>query len=326
MSEEFPLKKGPTKDGTYKGAMGGTEMMMMGLKDRVSSDLLDQFQIICSRVRELDDKPRILWLHDLWNDPEASHLQDPDSRARFEKLVFVSNYQLSTYNMGLGVPYSDSIVMKNAIEPIELSPNSKDNDVVRLIYHTTPHRGLNILVAAYEALSADYGDKIHLDVYSSFNAYGWPERDKPYENLFEQIKQHPHMTYHGYQPNDVVRKALQKAHIFAYPNTWVETSCIAAIEAMSAGCQVVCPNLGALPETCGGYATMYQFNEDLNSHANKFVNILNHAIHMQLNQEDQLKQKLLFQKNWVDNNYSWSVRSQEWTFFLKELLEKNRKV
>jgi hypothetical protein len=66
------MSKGPSKDGTYKGAMGGTEMMNKGLKDRVSSDLLEQFQIICSRVRELDDKPRILWLHDLWNDPEAT--------------------------------------------------------------------------------------------------------------------------------------------------------------------------------------------------------------------------------------------------------------
>lgn len=314
---EFPLSNGPSKDGTYKGAMGGTEMMMQGLKDRVSSDLLDQFQIICSRVSELEDKPRILWLHDLWNDPAAQHLKDPDSRERFEKLVFVSNYQLNTYNMGLGVQYNESIVMKNAIEPIEYK--EKGDDVVRLIYHTTPHRGLNILVAAFEALAEDYGDRIHLDVYSSFNAYGWPQRDEPYQNLFAQIEAHPQMTYHGYQPNDVVRKALQEAHIFAYPNTWVETSCIAAIEAMSAGCQVVCPNLGALPETTGGFATMYQFEEDMNVHANKFVNILNHAIHMQLNDQN-FKQKMLFQKNWVDNNYNWNVRSQEWTFFLKDLL------
>lgn len=314
---EFSMSKGPSKDGTYKGAMGGTEMMMQGLKDRVSSDLLEQFQIICSRVRELDDKPRVLWLHDLWNDPEASHLQDAESRKRFEKLVFVSNYQLQTYNLGLGVPYSDSIVLKNAIEPITWK--DKNDDVIRLIYHTTPHRGLNILVASFEALAKDYGDNIHLDVYSSFNAYGWPERDKPYENLFESIKNHPQMTYHGYQPNHVIRKALQEAHIFAYPNTWIETSCISAIEAMSAGCQVVCPNLGALPETTGGFATMYQFNEDVNAHANHFVNILNHAIHMQKNDKN-WKQKMLFQKNWVDNNYNWNVRSQEWKFFLQDLL------
>jgi UDP-glucose:(glucosyl)LPS alpha-1,2-glucosyltransferase len=316
---EFSMSKGPSKDGTYEGAMGGTEMMMKGLKDRVSSDLLEQFQIICSRVRELDNKPRILWLHDLWNDPEAQHLKDEASRKRFEKLVFVSNYQLSTYSMGLGVPYSESVVLKNAIEPIEYK--DKKDDVIRLIYHTTPHRGLNILVAAFEALAEDYKDKIHLDVYSSFAAYGWPQRDEPYYDLFDQIEKHPHMTYHGYQPNDTVRKALQEAHIFAYPNTWIETSCIAAIEAMSAGCQVVCPNLGALPETTGGFATMYQYNEDVQAHANYFANILNHAIQMQMNDKN-FKQKMLFQKNWVDNQYNWNVRSEEWTALLKSLSRK----
>ena len=91
-----------------------------------------------------------------------------------------------------------------------------------------------------------YKDKIHFDVYSSFEAYGWKERDKPYEEVFKTIREHDGMTYHGFKPNDVVRKALSEAHIFAYPSIWVETSCISAIEAMSAGVQIVCPNLGAL--------------------------------------------------------------------------------
>ena len=308
------VELGPSKDGTYDGAMGGTELMNKALYERVDNDLLDEFYIIKSRVSWTDkDKPNVLWLHDTWDDPEVQHLKEQESRDRFAKLVFVSNYQLATYNLALGVPYQNAIVLRNAIDPIEYK--EKDEDVIRIIYHTTPHRGLNLVVAAVKAIAEEMGDKIHLDVYSSFEAYGWKERDKPYEDLFEEIRQHPNMTYHGFQPNDVVRSALQEAHIFAYPSVWPETSCISAIEAMSAGCEVVCPNFAALPETTGNFARMYQFNEDMGEHANVFANHLFQAIIE--HRDENLQKKLMFQKNWVDNFFNWDLRAAEWTDMLK---------
>lgn len=308
---------GPSEDGTYTTAQGGTELMNKALFERVDKELLEKFFIIKSRVRKLDpDRPNILWLHDLWNDPEVQHLTNPKNQDKFARLVFVSNYQLGTYNMGLGVPYSKSIVLKNAIEPIEFKEKSKDQ--IRLIYHTTPHRGLELLVPVMEKLSEILPpNSIHLDIYSSFEAYGWKERDKPYDKLFEVAKNHPNMTYHGFKPNAVIRKALQEAHIFAYPSIWVETSCIAAIEAMSAGCEVVCSNLGALPETTGNFATMYHYHEDPNHHANVFAHYLYQSI---LNYWDDNNQKrLMFMKNWTDNFYNWDVRAAEWTGLLRGL-------
>lgn len=309
---------GPSEDGTYTQAMGGTELMNKALMERVDSSLLDEFHIIKSRVRKVDpDKKNVLWLHDLWGDPESTHLKNPESRKRFEKLVFVSNWQLSTYNMGLGVPYSESTVLRNAIDPIDVNWKDKPDDVIKLIYHTTPHRGLDIVFAVVDKLSEIYGDKIHLDVFSSFEAYGWKERDQPYLQLFEMIKKHPQMTYHGFQPNYTVREYLQKAHIFAYPSIWQETSCIAAIEAMSAGCEIVCSNLAALPETTGGWADMYQFNEDISEHANIFANKLYSAI--ETRREESISKKLIMQKNWVDNFYNWDLRAAEWTNLLQGL-------
>ena len=307
---------GPTKDGTYDGAMGGTELMNKALYERVDNDLLDEFYIIKSRVSWTDkNKPNVLWLHDTWDDPEVQHLKEQESRDRFAKLVFVSNYQLSTYNMALGVPYANATILRNAIDPIEYK--EKGEDVVRIIYHTTPHRGLNLVVAAVKEIAKKFGDKIHLDVYSSFEAYGWKERDKPYEDLFEEIRQHPQMTYHGFKSNDVVRSALQEAHIFAYPSVWPETSCISAIEAMSAGCEVVCPNFAALPETTGNFARMYQFNEDMNVHANVFANQLYQAVVDSSNPN--IQKKLMFQKNWTDNFFNWDLRAAEWTDMLQTI-------
>lgn len=310
---------GPTNDGTYAAAKGGTEMMAERINAIISAHgLEDKVNVIHSRVRQLDEsKKNILLCHDLWNDPEVSHLRDPSSRERFAKIAFVSNQQFQTYHMGLGVPYSQSVVMRNAIDPIELT-EEKPTDCVRLIYHTTPHRGLELLVPCMEELAKIHGDKIHLDVYSSFNAYGWAERDKPYEGLFERIRSHPQMTYHGYQPNHIVREALKKAHIFAYPNIWPETSCIAAIEAMSAGCEVVCPNHAALYETTVGFATMYQFDEDANTHANVFINELNGSINTRL-MGAYTPDRMNFAKTYIDNLYSWELREQEWVRLLKGL-------
>lgn len=314
----------PAEDGTYTnlGAMGGTEMMMNGLRERVPSELLEQFNFICSRFRPENinkDKKNILWLHDTWDDPESEHLTKKESRSKFAKLIFVSHFQQATFNMGRQVPFVDGIVMQNAIVPIPKVEKTKDR--LNIIYHTTPHRGLELLVPVFEKLCEVLPNaNLNLDVYSSFDIYGWPARNEPYKELFARCTKHPNMNYHGYQPNDVIRKALQEAHIYAYPNIWPETSCISVIEAMSAGCSVVCPNFGALPETCANFATMYPFIEDHNMHANMFARVLHMAI---TNHWDELNQrKLEFQKIYFDNFYNWDLRAAQWKSLLEGLSSK----
>ena len=140
-------------------------------------------------------------------------------------------------------------------------------ETIRFVYHTTPHRGLELLVPIFASLAKEF-DNIHLDVYSGFEIYGWKNRDEAYKPLYEQIKQHPNMTYHGVKSNDEVLAALKKSHIFLYPNIWKETSCIALLEAIKS--QMICihPNYGALPETGANATIMYDWNEDMNHHAN----------------------------------------------------------
>lgn len=317
-TETFSFNGSVTTDELSQNAMGGTELMKYGLHQRLNPELRDKFNIICSRVRETSpDKHNILWLHDLAEDPEARHLSDPTSRARFDKLVFVSNWQMQAYNRVLGVPYADSVVLRNAINPIPV--HDKPNDgTINLIYHTTPHRGLEILVPVFEELSKHF-DNIHLDVYSSFKIYGWEQRDEPYKQLFERIKAHPKMTYHGSVSNEEVRKALQKAHIYAYPSIWPETSCISAMEAMSAGVAVVAPNLAALPETLANLGIMYQWHEDKNRHANIFANTL--ASTIQMYNSDGMKNRLQLGKVYADAFYSWEHRVKEWEAMLNQIIE-----
>ena len=306
-------------DEVSKNAMGGTERMKFALGQKLNPEILDKFQIICSRVRDIDPKLiPIYWLHDLPGDPESDHLKS-GGYTKFEKLVFVSNWQMQAYINYYKIPWYKCTVIQNAIEPI-LSIEKK-YDKIKLIYHTTPHRGLQILVPVFIKLAEKYNN-IELDVFSSFKIYGWEQRDEPYKALFDLCKEHPNINYHGFQSNDVVRKALQEAHIFAYPSIWLETSCIALIEAMSARCLCIHPNYGALYETGSNLTWMYQYQEDTRDHTLALYNELDRAI---VNvQNHHLVSSLDSTKSYIDAVYNWDRRVNEWETFLTSILKKKK--
>jgi len=249
-----------------KNSWGGTEMMRQRLIENVDKSLLENVAIHLSRPREIyEDVANILWCHDLAEDPENKILLD-GGWDKFDYFVFVSAWQRDQYIMRFGIPYSRCTVIHNAVEK-QYAPQQKDLETIRFVYHTTPHRGLELLVPIFEALAKEF-DNIHLDVYSSFGIYGWEERDETYSGLFKRIEAHPNMTYHGAVSNNEVLDALQNAHVFLYPNIWKETSCIALIEAIKSQMLCIHPNYGALPETGCNATIMYDFNEDAQVHAN----------------------------------------------------------
>lgn len=299
-------------------AKGGTELMRDALFARLPKDLLDKFQIVCSRPGKLDDsKIKILWCHDLAEDPAVSKLSDKGYRDQFDLFVFVSHWQMEKYNSVLGVPYSSSVVLENAIVPID--NYDKGTDKVRIIYTPTPHRGLELLYPAFDKL-CEIHDNIELDVYSSFKLYGWEQRDEPYQDLFKALKNHPKINYHGSVSNLEIREALQKAHIFAYPSIWPETSCLCLIEAMSARCIAVHPNFAALPETSGGLTMMYQWDIEPVNHVNRFASNLSAAIKMAHSNE--IQPILDYVKTYTDYKYGWERRAMAWNNLLVSLAKK----
>lgn len=300
-------------------ANGGTEISKRSIAKYVDPDLANEFQIIASRVRELDEtKIRIYWQHDLPEDPEVSHLKNETSRNRFHKFVFVSNWQLNEFYVKLGMPLNETMqVIENPVEPIDFVPKNKET--INLIYFSTPQRGLELLVPVFEELAKNH-DNIHLNVFSSFKIYGWEEADESFEPLYSKIRNHPQMTYHGYVNQETIRQYLQKSHILAYPCIWPETSCRVLIESMSAGLMCVHPNLAALPDTSGNLTSMYQFNENKNKHANVFYNYLDHAI-KNVNSEP-AQNYLRFTKAYADSRYNIKKISSQWEGMMHDILGK----
>lgn len=298
-----------------ENAKGGTELLIEEFKQHIPENIYNHFQIVPSRLRGFETgKIPLYWAHDLVGDPECDHLMAGGFN-QYEKIIFVSNWQMQQFISHYGIPWSKCVVIQNAINPIE--PKQKSKEKINLIYHTTPHRGLEILAPVFIKLCEKY-DNIELDVFSSFEIYGCVERDEEYKNVFELLKSHPKIRYHGFADQNTVREAVSNAHIFAYPSIWMETSCRCLMEAMSAKVLCVHSNYGCLYETAAGWTWMYQHRANKREHANILLNNLSSAIDNYWDDEIQLR---------IDNTatyanvfYSWEMRKHQWTDFLKSIL------
>jgi len=132
------------------------------------------------------------------------------------------------------------------MELITLNPETHINplDKIKLIFHPTPWRGLNVMLAAMQYIK---NPKIELDVYSSCEVYGQAfkaQNDAQYQGLYEQAKALPNVNYIGYKPNEYLKEHLHEYDIFAYPNYFgKKTFCISALESMAAGLYCITTDL-----------------------------------------------------------------------------------
>ena len=300
-------------------ANGGTELIKRRLASELPSNLTNEFQIICSRVRDLrDDKIRVYWIHDLPNDGETNHIKEQWSRDRFHKIVFCGYWQYNQFINHLNLPYDTKLaVIDNGIYPID--DHEKPTDTIELVYMSSPQRGLEILVPVFTKLVEKY-PSIKFNVFSSFNIYGWENADEQprFKQVFDQCKNHPNIVYHGFKDNSFIREYLKKCHILSYPSIWPECNSIAMMEAMSAGLLCVHPNYAGLSDTCGGLTAQYQFYGDMNTHAQAFYGALDHAI--SIIHDPATQNYLKFVKNYSDCRFNMNRIKLQWQDLLEGLL------
>ena len=303
-------------------AHGGTELMRKWLYEEMEKKepgLIDKFQVISTRVRNLDPtKQRILWIHDLAGDPEVQHLKHEENWGKYERIVFVSHWQQYQFRTHLGFPYEKGIVIQNAIHPIKVKEKPNDG-TINVCYFSTPHRGLEVLLNAWDFMKKQLGagKNAKLNVFSSFKIYDRPHLDEQFRHVYKRAQETEDVIYHGTVSNDKIREMLKTQHVMAYPSIYEETSCLTLIEACSAGCLCVVPNLGALPETGANFPWMYGWEEDPERHAHVHGHILARAIEHYWDGE--VQNLLKIQQNYFDMFYNWSLRSGQWMQFLRAI-------
>lgn len=335
LKDNFDLME--TNEISNSNAAGGTEMYMRFLYDgHIPRHLLENVQIVPSRLRQLkEDKIRVWFEHNLANDPESRRAFENGTYEKFHKAIFLSNWHYNSFMGHLGIPYDTKCAtIEGGMHCIEsyaanpLFPKKPDpKKVVNISYHTTPHRGLELLVPIFVKI-AEEDKNVHLHVHSSFKMYGWDERDKQYEALFKICKDHPQITYHGFTKHtDLIEKMKNEYHIFAYPNIWPETMCRALIESMYYGLVCVHPDLAAIADTSGSLNKyMYGGTVKPQEHANLHYAHLKLAIDEVRKNDDSLLNYLKFNRQYIQNRYSTEVVYDKWKNVLEDLNDRYKTV
>ena len=305
---------------SFNDSFGGSEnqlrLLLKYLPDRSFKDI----NLILNNANyDLieEDKINILWMHHFVNQKEAQNLGLKDFVQKLDHIVFNSNWNCKKHIDHFEIPKNKSVVIKNAIEKIDFEEKPKDK--INLVYHTTPWRGIALLLKVFKNLDLK---NIELNVCSSTIIYGKKFDSvlgKKFENIFNECKNTKNINYFGFVDNKKIIQMLKKMHIFSHPSIWPETSCIAAIESMAAGCEVVTTNLGALTETCSSFGTFVNFDRNFDSLEKKYSEVLLNSIKNFWSNENQNKLKL--QRETINATYSWDVRSLEWKNFFNETRE-----
>ena len=303
---------------SFKDSYGGSENQFRLLLKHLPDESFKDINLILNSANyDLleKDKINVLWMHHFVNQKEAKNLGSKDFVNKLDWIVYNSKWNLDQHTKYFRIPKNKSVVIRNAIEKISFV--QKPSDKVNLIYHTTPWRGLKILLKVFKNLNLE---NVELNVFSSTIIYGKKFDSilgKTYEDLFNDCKNTNNVNYYGFIKNEQIIEKLKKMHIFAHPSIWPETSCIAAIESMAAGCEVVTTNLGALIETCSPFGNIINFEKTPDKLEKTYKKALQESIKNFWS--DSMQKKLKLQRETINSKYSWDVRSVEWRDFFEKI-------
>lgn len=202
----------------------------------------------------LEAKKRFLWTGDSYDQPQNIGIGDKRVAEAIDWLLPVSNWHGKRLCEESGFPATKVHVLRNGIHS-PFFAGTEQRNMNRLIYSSTPYRGLALLPVIFSELKKRHPD-LELHVFSGFDVYGGAAgyhqpAVREYAALAERLRELPGCVLRGNIPQQELAREFMRSAVLAYPNTFEETSCITAMEAQAAGCVVVTSDLGALSETVG---------------------------------------------------------------------------
>lgn len=215
--------------------------------------------VISSRIPEIFDRPvnarvRMLWLHDIDAGPRLTAAR----AERIDHILTLSRWHRE--HVSGRYPFAREKVRqtRNGIHRPYFERPLDEPRAQRLVYTSSPDRGLDVLLELWPKIKAKAPDAVFSFAYA--DVYDRIAEQDPTIGAFRE-KVAGMLDQPGVQPlgslsqPDLVR-LMRTSRVWAHPSwasiagePFFETSCIGSLEAQAAGCLVVASGWGALPES-----------------------------------------------------------------------------
>lgn len=208
-----------------------------------------------------------LWLHDLNYGPQPDTFGAGAERV-FGVSSFHARYLEKTYPSLQGVG-----TLPNGVNMERFSPAKPvERQRFKCVYFSSPDRGLLNLLRLWPGfLATEPTAELHI-------YYGWDNIDRviamgnrsmaDFKAQVVALTKQKGVFWRGNLPQKDLTRELLTADLWLYPTGFLETFCIAAVEAMAAGLYPITSKAGALPEVIGdvvplvpGISGSYSYNK-----------------------------------------------------------------
>ena len=267
--------------------------------------------------------PLVLWIGHAHDQPAIAGLESSREKKMWSGFAFVSRWQLEQFADIFWVPPEKSRVMRNAISPVFANVSASEpwfrrNEPPVLVYTSQPYRGLEVLLDAFPQIRASIPG-IRLKVFSGFAAVNQSREDDPYVQLYQRCRTTDGVEYIGPLSQTALARELLAAAALSYPSIFMETSCIAALEAMAAGLLVLATRTAALPETTAGFAQLTEYRSDHSLLARAFADMTVESLQDMRRHPDAALERRAAQIAHVRAHHTWPVLALEWHDWLSEI-------
>jgi len=219
-------------------------------------------------------KKRFFWTGDAADQPQSLGIGDLRLTKIIDGVWLKSRWQAETLCRSSGLPRERVGLLGNGVH-LPYFEGAEQRVRKRLIYSSTPYRGLGHMLQLYPEIKRRHPDA-ELKVFSGYAVYQSPrgydaEAEKRFEALKQKLAEMPDVEVAGNVLQKQLAREYMKAAVLVYPNVFAETSCITAMEAQAGGCVPVTTALGALPETIGDSGVLISARPGSAEYAAAFV-------------------------------------------------------